>query len=138
MKSLIIVLILALNVFSIISIVKMVKGYDSKIILGFVLAGEIGMFIICNILYALSSLGIPSNVHQASKWLIVFTMLPVNIITIYCPVIKQINKKSFNEITEEKLKKRMSTYIIIAFVLLIIETIYVKNIQSGISNFNKP
>lgn len=132
MKTTLTILILALNIFSIILNTKMLKGFDKAKMIRFLIIGEIVLFIISNISYAISSFGVPSEIHKGAKWMILLTMLPVNMILIFCPIISQINKKSFDEITDEQYKRRMLLFIIVAIILIVFETIYVKNIQLGI------
>lgn len=135
MEYILIIMILMFNVFSVFLSVRMLKGYEGSKIITIVGIGEVALFILCNIIYAITSGGIPPEIHQASKWYIIFTMLPVNVLTVFCPIANEINKKSFNEVTEEKYKKRIMLYILIALIVFIIQILYVKNIQLGITRF---
>lgn len=137
MEYILIIMILIFNLFSVFLSVRMLKGYETTKIITIVGIGEVAIFIICNIIYAITSGGVPPEVHQASKWYIIFTILPVNILAIFCPIANEINKKSFNEVTEEKYRTRLIMYIVISIVVIIVQIMYVKNIQLGIANFKR-
>lgn len=127
--------IIMLNLFSIIMQMKMLKGFDKGKTVAYILLGEIVMFVISYVVYALTSGGIPSEVHEASKWMILLTILPVNIMITYCPILSLINKKSFDDIGDMELKKKLFIVAVVAVFIFIIEIIYVKNIQTGIAKF---
>ena len=134
MEYILIIMILVFNVFSVFLSVRMLKGYEGAKILAIAGLGEIVLFVLCNIIYAITSGGVPPEAHQASKWYIIFTMLPINQLIIFCPIANEINKKSFNEVTEAKYRSRMMIYMIIAIAVIIVQIMYVKNIQLGIVN----
>ena len=134
MKTVIILLIIAFNVFSVFITIRMLRGYEKSKIMMTVSVGEIVLFALCNLIYAITSGGVSPEVHQACKWYIILTMLPINVLIMFCPFANEINKRSFNEITDEKFSRNMFLFIVIAIVLIIIETIYIKNVQLGIVN----
>lgn len=127
--------IILLNIFSLVMQIKMLKGLEKGKMVALILTGEIVMFIVSFIVYALTSGGIPSEVHDASKWMIILTILPVNLMIIYCPILSLINKKSYDDVSDGELKKRLTIIIIVAIIIFVIELIYVKNIQTGIAKF---
>ena len=134
MKTIIIITIIILNVFSVFFSVRMLKGYDLHKIIMCVLINELLVFGLCNIIYALTSGGVSNEIHQMAKMYIIFTMLPINMLIVFCPIANEVNKKSFGEVTNEKFNSRIMVYIIIIIVLLMLEIKYVKNIQLGINN----
>ncbi|MBR3134061.1 MAG: hypothetical protein IKG56_01195 [Clostridia bacterium] len=134
MKTIIIVTIIILNAFSVFFSIRMLKGYDTHKIIIAVLTSELLVLGICHIIYAFTSGGIPNEVHQVAKKYIIYTMLPINMLIMFCPIANEVNKKSFGEVTDKKFNNRIMIYIIMIIVLLILEIKYVKNIQLGINN----
>jgi len=130
------VVIILLNIFSILLSAKMLSGFEKTKIAGYILIGEIVNFIICNIIYAFTGNGIPVEVHETSKWMILFTILPINIMILFCPLAYLINKKYFDEISSENYSKKMIILVFLAIIIIIAEIIYIKNIQLGITNFS--
>lgn len=127
--------IILLNIFSVIMQMKMLKGLDKGKIIAYILTGELVMIILCFVLYELTSGGIPNEVHDASKWMIILTILPVNIMIVYCPILSLINKKSYDDISDNEFRKRLTIIIIVTIIIFIIELNYLKNIQTGIAKF---
>ena len=127
--------IILINIFSLVMQIKMLNGLEKGKVVALILTGEIVMFIVSLIVYALTSGGIPSEVHDTSKWMIILTILPVNLMIIYCPILSLINKKSYDDISDGEFRKRLTIIIIIAIIVCVIELIYVKNIQAGIAKF---
>ena len=93
------------------------------------------MYIILYVIYNISSKGIESAVVQASRQMIIFAFLPINLICIATPILMQIRKLKEKDLTNEKFKKKIIIYFIIAIVILVIECIYIKDIQTGIQSF---
>lgn len=97
-------------------------------------------FVFTMILFNISSIGIeyPNSKSRgiAMKTLVaIFT--PINGIILLPSVTRTINESQSGEINKEECKKRLKKSGIIFLVLLIIEFIYLKNIQNGIlSNYN--
>ena len=137
MKTILVLTIIVFNIFSVFISIRMLKGYEKSKIFMTVCVGELVLFALCNIIYAITSGGITPEVHKASKWYIVLTMLPINVLVMFCPIVNEINKKSFNETTDDKFAKKIFLYVVISIVLLVAETIYIKNVQLGIANFAK-
>lgn len=134
MKTALIIALLFLNVFSIVMSIKMLKGFEKLKIAIYILLGELITFTMSNVIYALTANGVPAEVHQISKWMIVLTMLPVNIITIFCPIANLINKKAFDEVQSNTIKKRVIIIGIVTLAVIIFEIMYVNSIQIGISS----
>ena len=137
MKSIIIAFLVILNVFAIIFNWKMMKGYENskKIIL--IVIGEALMFAIVNIIYGISASNIPQEIHEYSKSWINLTFLAINMIVIYSSIVKQINRKTFEEIDEKTFKRKIMIWAIVSLIIIIVECIYMKNIQLGILDMLK-
>ena len=127
--------IVILNIFSIIMSLKMIKGFEKGKCLIYVLITEIIVFVISYIVYALTAGGVLPEVHQNSKWMLVLTMLPINVMIIACPILSQINKMAFNEIKDSDFKKRVIVLLAISVIIVFVEVMYVKDIQIGIQKF---
>ena len=137
MKSIIIAFLVILNVFAIIFNWKMMKGYENskKIIL--IVIGEALMFAIVNIIYGISANNIPQEIHEYSKSWINLTFLAINMIVMYSSIVKQINRKTFEEIDEKTFKRKIMIWAIVSLIIIIVECIYMKNIQLGILDMLK-
>ncbi len=137
MLNAIIISIIILNIISIAILLKMLKGTDAT----FKVIVTVGMIlvnlILANIICSIGQVGISEEVSSAVKPMMLFTILPVNLILISCPLSVQINKWKSVEINKEQFVKRIVICLIIDVILVIIECMYVKNIQTGIVNMRK-
>ena len=105
----------------------------NKIIL--IVIGEIVMYVILFILYGISSSGVNETVVNNSRQIILFTILPINIICIELPLMLTLKKLQQGDIENSQFKKRMAICLIIAVIILVLEFAYIRDIQAGISNF---
>lgn len=137
MQIFLICFIVAINIFSIILGYKMLKDLDlnKKILL--LIIGELILFFIVNIIYNIGSRGIEQDVIDASKNFLVFTFLPINMILIFAPIARLLNKKIFSEIEEKDFKIKLIICIIFAIIILILECNYLKDIEIGILNMKR-
>lgn len=129
----IITFIIFFNMFSVILTVKVTKDMDTEKKIMIVVINEIVNFILMTLIYALSSSGVENEIHKASKWLMIFTFLPVNAILSSSLLASLFNKVVNDEISEEKFKKLMVIRLAIILVFFIIEIFYLKNVQVEIS-----
>lgn len=121
-------IIAVLNLFTIFMLFNLLKNRENSTRLVDTVSIEIIMFILAHIIYFIASLGIPSEVVNASRNLIVFAILPINIIAIGFPLII-INGK------EEKKKKdnKKMGYLIATIIIIILETNYLRGMLAGIN-----
>lgn len=131
MHTIIIIAIIILNIFSIIMLLKMLKGTELKIKIITCIALILFMFIISNIIYGIGNMGIIGEIANKSKNMILLVLMPINMMIIASPISLQINKAQSKEIEKEKFSKKIITLVLIDIAILIVECIYIKNIQLG-------
>lgn len=131
MHTIIIIAIIILNIFSIIMLLKMLKGTELKIKIITCIALILFMFIISNIIYGIGNMGIIGEIANKSKNMILLVLMPINMMIIASPIALQINKAQSKEIEKEKFSKKIITLVLIDVAILIVECIYIKNIQLG-------
>lgn len=131
MHTIIIIAIIILNIFSIIMLLKMLKGTELKIKIITCIALILFMFIISNIIYGVGNMGIIGEIANKSKNMILLVLMPINMMIIASPIALQINKAQSKEIEKEEFLKKIITLVLIDIAILIVECIYIKNIQLG-------
>jgi hypothetical protein len=131
MHTIIIIAIIILNIFSIIMLLKMLKGTELKIKIITCIALILFMFIISNIIYGIGNMGIIGEIANKSKNMILLVLMPINMMIIASPIALQINKAQSKEIEKEEFLKKIITLVLIDIAILIVECIYIKNIQLG-------
>ncbi len=131
MHTIIIIAIIILNIFSIIMLLKMLKGTELKIKIITCIALILFMFIISNIIYGIGNMGIIGEIANKSKNMILPVLMPINMMIIASPIALQINKAQSKEIEKEEFSKKIITLVLIDIAILIVECIYIKNIQLG-------
>lgn len=131
MHTIIIIAIIILNIFSIIMLLKMLKGTELKIKIITCIALILFMFIISNIIYGVGNMGIIGEIANKSKNMILLVLMPINMMIIASPIAIQINKAQSKEIEKEEFSKKIITLVLIDIAILIVECIYIKNIQLG-------
>ncbi len=137
MKAIITIGLILLNIFAIVITTKMLSGQDLGKKIAYVIGGEIAIFILCLIIYEISGTGVLDTVHQGAKGYILFTMIPINTIIMYCPIVSSINRRSLNKNTDEANKNKIILWAVCIMIFIIIEIIYIKNVQLGITNLAK-
>lgn len=131
MHTIIIIAIIILNIFSIIMLLKMLKGTELKIKIITCISLILFMFIISNIIYGIGNMGIIGEIANKSKNMILLVLMPINMMIIASPIALQINKAQSKEIEKEEFLKKIITLVLIDIAILIVECIYIKNIQLG-------
>ena len=109
----------------------MLKGTELKIKIITCIALILFMFIISNIIYGIGNMGIIGEIANKSKNMILLVLMPINMMIIASPIALQINKAQSKEIEKEKFSKKIITLVLIDIAILIVECIYIKNIQLG-------
>lgn len=131
MHTIIIIAIIILNIFSIIMLLKMLKGTELKTKIITCTTLILLMFIISNIIYGIGNMGIIGEIANKSKNMILLVLMPINMMIIASPIALQINKAQSKEIEKEEFAKKIITLVLIDIAILIVECIYIKNIQLG-------
>ena len=127
MHTIIIIAIIILNIFSIIMLLKMLKGTELKIKIITCIALILFMFIISNIIYGIGNMGIIGEIANKSKNMILLVLMPINMMIIASPIALQINKAQSKEIEKEEFFKKIIILVLIDIAILIVECIYIKN-----------
>ena len=112
-------------------LLKMLKGTELKIKIITCIALILFMFIISNIIYGIGNMGIIGEIANKSKNMILLVLMPINMMIIASPIALQINKAQSKEIEKEEFSKKIITLVLIDIAILIVECIYIKNIQLG-------
>ena len=101
----------------------------------FIIVGVAVMYMLVTAVYWLSTKDI--NLGEGAsiaKNLITFAFVPVNAIVILPPLARAYNYAKIGKLGKDKLKNRAILLAVILLIILIIEYIYFKNIQTGILN----
>ena len=136
MEIITIAFIIILNIVAISIVLKSLGDIEIKNKIAITLLGVILMYAILYIIYNISSANVDKYIITASRQLILFTFLPINILCILVPILLQFKKLKNKEINEQKFKFKIILFIIIGIIILFIENMYIKDIQHGIENFN--
>ena len=126
-----------INLASAFVIFKVLSNIELKNKIILIAIGEIVMYVILFVVYGISSVGVNETIVNASRQIIIFTFLPINIICIELPIMLSFKKLQQGDIDNNKFKTRMAISIIIGIIVLLLEFNYIKDIQDGISNFIK-
>ena len=135
MNLVLIAFIVLINLASAFVIFKVLSNIELKNKLILVAIGEIVMYAILFVVYGISSAGANETIVNSSRQIILFTLLPINIICIELPIMLTLKKLQQGDIDDNKFKRKMTIYLIIGLIILILEFNYIRDIQTGISNF---
>ena len=135
METAIIAFIVIMNLASILIIFKALSNIELKNKIILFAIGEIVMYVILYIVYSISSAGANELVVNSSRQIILFTLLPINIVCLEFPLMLTLKKLQQGDIDDSQFKKRMIICLIVCIIVLVLEFIYIKDIQAGISNF---
>lgn len=135
METAIIAFIVIMNLASILVIFKALSNIELKNKIILVAIGEIVMYVILYIVYSISSAGADELVVNSSRQIILFTLLPINIVCLEFPLMLTLKKLQQGDIDDNQFKKRMTICLIVCIIVLVLEFVYIKDIQAGISNF---
>ena len=135
METAIIAFIVIMNLASILVIFKALSNIELKNKIILFAIGEIVMYVILYIVYSISSAGANELVVNSSRQIILFTLLPINIVCLEFPLMLTLKKLQQGDIDDSQFKKRMIICLIVCIIVLVLEFVYIKDIQAGISNF---
>lgn len=135
METAIIAFIVIMNLASILVIFKALSNIELKNKIILVAIGEIVMYVILYIVYSISSAGANELVVNSSRQIILFTLLPINIVCLEFPLMLTLKKLQQGDIDDSQFKKRMTICLIVCIIVMVLEFVYIKDIQAGISNF---
>ena len=135
MRTAIILLTLVANFIAIMLDYRMFAGVDRKEQIQYAGLGYLANFVITLIVYSISSIGLPANVVDPSRWLVIFITLPLNVIILFTPLVRLfmlITNKDSKEDAKKVYGRRFKIYTCVAIVILTIEVIYIQSVLSGI------
>ena len=132
MINVIIISIIVLNLFAIFMLFNMLKGVETKFRIVVTIILILINFIIANLIFTIGQAGANGNLIGPVRNLLVFSILPINIILMASPFAVQINKLRSLDISKDKFMKNIIICLIIDLLLIIVECNYIKGIMSGI------
>lgn len=135
METAIIAFIVIMNLAAVLVIYRSLSNIELKNKLILLAIGEIVMYVILFIVYGISSAGADELVANSSRQIILFTLLPINVVCIEFPLMLLFKKLQQGDIEKDSFNKRMIFCLIACILILVFEFIYIKSIQAGISNF---
>ncbi len=135
METAIIAFIVIMNLAAVLVIYRSLSNIELKNKLILLAIGEIVMYVILFIVYGISSAGADELVANSSRQIILFTLLPINVVCIEFPLMLLFKKLQQGDIEKDSFNKRMIFCLIACILILVLEFIYIKSIQAGISNF---
>lgn len=140
MNTLITIISMVLFVVLGIIIYNILNGMDSKNKIIIFFSEIIICLIFTTILFNMSSLGIEypnSKSKEIAMRTLVLIFTPINGILLLPNITRIMNERQNDKINKEEYTKKLQKFFIIIVLLIIIEFIYLKNIQIGIlSNYN--
>ena len=132
--NIIVISIIVLNIFAIFILFNMLKGIETKyriVVTGiFILIN----YIIANIIFNIGQAGMSGDFIGPVRNVLIFSILPINVILMASPLAIQINKLKSKDIEKDKFKKNLIICLVIDIILIIFECNYVKGTISGIVN----
>lgn len=126
--------IMIVNAIAIAIIYQFVKKIEKMDKIIFIVASVAIIYIAVTITYWISGFGIDKNVHEASKNLITFLFVPVNVILLVPLVATKYAKFKETEIEKSEFTKRLVIVSLVGIILLVGECFYFKNMQKNINN----
>jgi len=132
MRTFLTIAIFAINIFAIALNYKILKEKDKNKILMFIIVEEIILLIIGKIIFNIATKNIDNDVSSTSQNMILFIFQGMNMIIISSPLAKILDdnkNKSFS--------KRITIWIIVTIIIIVLECIYIKNIENGILNMKR-
>ena len=135
MVNIITILIVVLNISSILVLVNMLKGVDLKFRIISVVILILINLLLSNIICSIGQMSVESMVANASKPMLLFSILPINLIVIASPIAVQMSKVKTEEIGQDKFIRNIIICLLIDIIIIVLECNYIKNIVAGIANF---
>ena len=137
MNLFLIIAILVTNVIALTIIYQILKRLPKKEILIFLAASFTIIYILVSIVYWLSGIGVEPNVHAASKNMIIYIFVPVNLIFFVPYIAFQYRKLKDKKGNINDIANKFSIVVVLLILALIIEFFYFKNIQNNIKDISE-
>ena len=132
--NIIVISIIILNIFAIFILFNMLKGIETKYRIVFTGIFMLISYIIANIIFNIGQAGMAGEFAGPVRNVLVFSVLPINLILMASPIAIQINKLKSKDIEKDKFKKNLIICLVIDIILIIFECNYVKGTITGIVN----
>lgn len=124
--------IVVINIIATILIYQFVKRLPKMEKIIFIVASFAIIYVAVGVSYWISGIGIEKNINEALKNFIIYIFVPVNVIILVPFVARKYYKWKQNEINKESLIKRIIIVSIIGVIILVVQTIYFKQIKKNI------
>ena len=132
MLNIIIILITFLSIISIIILLKLLNGTSLTFKIATAIIMILVNLILASIMYSIaqsgSTIGEMANVLRP---MIIFTLFPINMILIACPLALQINKWKSEDIDSKQLQTKIIKCLIVDIFFIVIEFVYIKTYISN-------
>ena len=132
--NIIVISIIILNILAIFILFNMLKGIETKFRIVFTGIFMLISYIIANIIFNIGQAGMAGEFAGPVRNVLVFSVLPINLILMASPIAIQINKLKSKDIEKDKFKKNLIICLVIDIILIILECNYVKGTITGIVN----
>ena len=137
MNLFLIITILVTNVIALTIIYQILKRLPKKEILIFLAASFTIIYILVSVVYWLSGIGVEPSVHAASKNMIIYIFVPVNLIFFVPYIAFQYRKLKDKKGNVNDIANKFSIVVVLLILALIIEFFYFKNIQNNIKDISE-
>ncbi len=128
MLNIIITLIVILSMVSIMILCKLLNGTNNAFKTVTAVVMIIANLVLANIIYSIGQAGsMLEQVSDVMKPIIIFTIFPVNMILMACPIGLQLAKWKLEDIVTRKLINKIILYVIFDIFFIIIECLYIKS-----------
>ena len=105
---------------SILILYNLLKGLDIKSRIVFTAILIVISLILVNVICSIGQAGLAQEIRTNAKSLIVYTMLPVNILLMASPIAIQINRLKLEDIEKDKFIRNIIICLIIYVVLIVL------------------
>ena len=130
---LIIATILA-NLIAITIVYQFLKKLEKKEIIIFLAINLTINYLLISLVYAISGIGIDTNVHEESKNFVTYLFVPVNMIFFSSCIASRYMKLKLKEISQEKFVNTIMKLVVVLIIALVVEYFYFRSIQTNIDS----
>lgn len=115
------------NIVAIVIAFRLLNSIEIKKRMSILILNVIVIFIISSILYGVCSSGFDGRIIQSSKNIIMLAIFPINLICIGIPITLKLKKFGEKDYNKNKIYVEILTCIIIAVIVLILESSFITN-----------
>ena len=125
------------NVISLVAVYQFIKKLDKKQIVIFMAVSVGIMYILVLATYWISGFGVNKEIHEASKNLVLYLFVPVNVILFVPYIASRYMKLKESEIKNSDFTKKIEVVVILLIIVLVLEFFYFRSIQTNIANIQE-